>query len=199
MGKGRIFRANVALSDAANELAVIKIDGAAFPVAPLRSSSEVRKGSAVFTLGFPNTGIQGVESKITDGVISSLSGIGGQPNSFQISVPIQPGNSGGPLFDMTGAVVGVTSSKLNAIAMLERGGSLSENVNYAIKSNYLLELVSTDRNLNRKLEKAKNQKTLPLPILVEKAEDAIVFIVVTLNNPAGGGAKPEKESGGVSI
>jgi S1-C subfamily serine protease len=79
--------------------------------------------------------VQGIEPKFTDGVISSLTGVKDEPNNFQISVAIQPGNSGGPLISNQGNVVGIVASKLNAEAMLRRGGTSPENVNYAVKSN----------------------------------------------------------------
>ena len=79
--------------------------------------------------------VMGEEVKFTDGKISSKSGIQGDVRVYQISVPIQPGNSGGPLFDMDGNVVGITSSGLN------REYFKSENVNYAIKASYLKNLM----------------------------------------------------------
>jgi TPR repeat protein len=191
VGTGTILAASVVLRDVANDLAVIKVNGTGFPVLAVRNSSVVKKGATVFTLGFPNTTIQGKESKVTEGVISSLSGIAGEPNSFQISVPIQPGNSGGPLVDMTGAVVGLTTAKLSAAAMIQRGGQLPENVNYAVKSNYLLELVATDRNLAKHSLKPTSDKIQPLTTLVEKAEGAVVFIVV---DTAAERSRPEPRS-----
>lgn len=92
-------------------------------------------GSEVFAMGFPRADVMGSEVKFTDGKISSKSGIGGDVRVYQISVPIQPGNSGGPLFDMGGNVVGITSSGLN------RDYFKSENVNYAIKASYLKNLM----------------------------------------------------------
>ena len=92
-------------------------------------------GSEVFAMGYPMADVMGSEVKFTDGKISSKSGIGGDVRVYQISVPIQPGNSGGPLFDMDGNVVGITSSGLN------RDYFKSENVNYAIKASYLKNLM----------------------------------------------------------
>jgi TPR repeat protein len=181
---GRIEKATLALRDVANDIAVLKIGGSNHPVLTIRSSLEARKGLNVFTLGFPNATIQGRESKVTEGIISSLSGLGGEPNSFQISVPIQPGNSGGPLIDMTGAVLGLTTSKLGQMFMLKQGGTLPENVNYSVKSNYLLELLATDSRVG--YTKASSTKTLPLTTLVGLAENAVVFIVVSTKDAVQG-------------
>jgi S1-C subfamily serine protease len=94
-------------------------------------------GSEVFALGYPMADVMGSEVKFTDGKISSKSGIQGDTRVYQISVPIQPGNSGGPLFDMEGNIVGITSSGLN------RDYFKSENVNYAIKASYLKTLMES--------------------------------------------------------
>lgn len=134
--------AQVVRVDRNNDLALLKCSGL-YTALPIQSSSAIRKGQPVYTLGFPNAQVQGTESKYTDGVISSLSGLSDAPNSVQITVPLQPGNSGGPLISHEGNVVGVVTAKLSAFAMLKQGGYLPENVNYAIKSNYLLELIAT--------------------------------------------------------
>mgnify|MGYP002508301444 CR=1 FL=1 len=90
-------------------------------------------GSEVFAMGYPMADIMGSEVKFTDGKISSKSGIGGDVRVYQISVPIQPGNSGGPLFDMGGTEVspftsGLSSTfcamPLNATVIMDRMNSL---------------------------------------------------------------------------
>ena len=94
--------------------------------------------------GFPDIGLQGFAQKFARGEIASLSGAGDDARYFQISVPVQPGNSGGALVDERGNVVGVVSAKLNAAAALASSGSLPENVNYAVKSSYLLSFLEVD-------------------------------------------------------
>lgn len=175
---GQIYAASLVLTDVANDLAVIRANVKGSPVLPVRRSSDVRKGDTVFTIGYPNIDMQGTDAKVTEGIISSIAGIGGEPNSFQISVAVQPGNSGGPLFDSSGAVVGIVSSKLAQINALKRSGSLPENVNYAVKSNYLLELVATIPMLSAKLIVVP-QKAAPerLPTLVARVERATVLVI----------------------
>jgi S1-C subfamily serine protease len=73
-------------------------------------------GVTVATIGFPNTGLQGVSPKLANGEIASLAGAGDDPRYFQISVPVQSGNSGGALVDELGNVIGIVSAKLNASA-----------------------------------------------------------------------------------
>ena len=91
-------------------------------------------------MGFPNIGLQGFAPKLAKGEIASLSGAQDDARYFQISVPVQSGNSGGALVDERGNVVGVVSAKLSASAALQSSGALPENVNYAVKSSLSPEL-----------------------------------------------------------
>ena len=138
-GMKNIFTAQVIVVDKQNDLAIIQINDPKFktiPRIPYVFSSTIRDvGTEVFALGYPLAHVMGDEIKFTDGKISSKTGIGGDITVYQISVPIQPGNSGGPLFDSKGNLVGITSSALN------KDYFNSENVNYAIKISYLKNLI----------------------------------------------------------
>lgn len=140
------YHADVVASDRTNDLAILKINDSAFKgfgAVPYRiRSSMVDVGSYVWTLGYPITAVMGDEIKYTDGKINSKSGIQGDLSVYQMSIPIQPGNSGSPVFDKSGYVVGIASSGLN------REAFNSENVNYAIKSNYLRMLVESTLSSN---------------------------------------------------
>ncbi|WP_072582311.1 trypsin-like peptidase domain-containing protein [Polynucleobacter sp. MWH-Adler-W8] len=144
---GKIVNAVIVKTDPRNDLAILKIEGTGFKPIQIQSSLEVKRGDKVYAMGFPLLGDQGLEPKLTDGLISSLSGIHDEAVKFQISNPIQPGNSGGPLFLDNGKVVGVISSSLSDVYIFEKSGSLPQNVNYAVKSNYLIELASTVNGL----------------------------------------------------
>ncbi|MCL2298458.1 MAG: serine protease [Proteobacteria bacterium] len=173
---GQFKAARVVQVDNNNDLAILKVEGDGFTFLPVMGSDNVKKGEKVFTIGFPNPELQGLEAKVTEGIISSLSGIQGQPSRFQITVPVQPGNSGGPLIDERGNVVGVIVAKLGARAALQTSGMLPENVNYAIKSNYLLELMATVPAIKR--PQVATQGKLTLPELSAKAESAVVLVAV---------------------
>jgi TPR repeat protein len=101
-------------------------------------SDAMKLGESISTLGFPNLQLQGAEPKFTRGEINSLSGIKDDPHYFQISAPVQPGNSGGPLLDANGRVVGMIQMTLGDLNQLLRTGMVSQNVNYALKSAYLV-------------------------------------------------------------
>lgn len=144
--KGQTWNAKVVAEDKLNDLALLRIDTAApgtrFSPLPLAPSGEVRRGTAIVTMGFPNVNLQGIEPKVTDGIINSFSGMNNDPRVFQISSPIQTGNSGGPLINMEGNVIGIISSKLDAAAIARATGDIPQNVNYAIKSQYALDLLA---------------------------------------------------------
>ena len=133
------YKAKLLLKDSQNDVALLQIDDDSFkgltsiPYGIIENSDV---GSMVFTIGFPLNDVMGNNYKVSDGIISSLSGIADDMRYYQISVPLQPGNSGGPLFNEEGNVIGITSSRLNSEAV----GVQIENVNYAIKSSYLLSL-----------------------------------------------------------
>lgn len=170
-----IYPAVIVATDVANDLAIIKIDGKENNNTYVRinRSDNVAKGQKVFTLGFPNISLQGTEVKYTDGVISSIAGILDQPNSFQISVPVQPGNSGGPLIDEYGNAIGVIVAKLSAKAAIITSGSLPENINYAVKSNYLIELARSKRITLDSESKKEKQNTTEL---ISQIERSVVLI-----------------------
>lgn len=135
------YNATVISTDKFNDLAIIKINDRSFkgfgtiPYSVKTSTSEV--GEDVFVLGYPLTTTMGDEIKLTTGVISSKTGFQGNASLYQISAPIQPGNSGGPLFDGNGNLIGIVNAK-------HRG---AENVNYAIKASYLNNLVESSSSI----------------------------------------------------
>jgi len=125
--------AQVLARDSKNDLALLKIAGPPAKVAVLRSGVEIRPGDGVVAVGFPLTGILAEDANVTTGGVSAMAGIRNDQRYLQISAPVQPGNSGGPLLDMSGHVVGVVSSGLDAARMASAAGIVPQNVNFAIK------------------------------------------------------------------
>jgi S1-C subfamily serine protease len=115
--------------------------------------------------------------KLAKGEIASLSGASDDPRYFQISVPVQPGNSGGALVDDRGNVVGVVSAKLSARAALATSGALPENVNYAVKSSFLLGFLESVPNVAAKLREP-NTKDRKFEDIVKSAAQAAVLVLV---------------------
>jgi S1-C subfamily serine protease len=168
--------AKVVQVDAADDLALLKADGRFAPL-PILPSKSVQLGSTVATIGFPDPGLQGFAPKLAKGEIASLSGAADDARYFQISVPVQPGNSGGALVDEKGNVVGIVSAKLNASAALAASGALPENVNYAIKSSFLLSFLESVPGVEAKLKKP-NMADEKFEDVVKQAQAATVLVLV---------------------
>jgi len=126
----------VAQQSQSTDLALLMIGGNSptfLPMAPMRS---LEVGQEVFTVGYPVTSILGSDPKFTDGSVSALSGVQDDASFFQMSVPVQPGNSGGPVVNVYGEVVGVVAATAAFESFYELSGALPQNVNWASKSDY---------------------------------------------------------------
>ena len=168
--------ASVLRIDEANDLAVLKLAGGSYPALTVTSSRKIRLGQTVATIGFPNVEIQGFSPKVTRGEISSLNGIGDDPRAWQISVPVQPGNSGGALLDENGNVIGVVVSKLGLKAA-RATGDIPQNVNYAVKSTYALALLEPYLDSSAP-EPNQSAAKLRFEDMVAKAQQSVVLILV---------------------
>jgi S1-C subfamily serine protease len=160
------------------DLVLLVVEGADHEPMSVADSKTVKLGSSVATVGFPNTFLQGLSPKLSDGKIASLKGFRDDPNEFQISVPIQPGNSGGALFNDKGNVVGVVTSKLDQAVAVELTGMIAENVNYAVKSEKLLEWIAGQQLDKLTLAAPIDGETGNFEDVVEKAERSAAMILV---------------------
>jgi uncharacterized protein len=126
---GRLQASTVAIN-AQDDLAVLKV-----PIgksnATLRSSI-LRQGEPITVVGFPLRGVLATGINVTAGNVSALAGLLDDPRFIQITAPVQPGNSGGPMLDSSGNVAGVIVSKLNAVKIARATGDIPQNVNFAI-------------------------------------------------------------------
>ena len=168
--------AKVVRVDGANDLALLKAEGKFSPL-PIAASRTAHLGGTVATVGFPNIGMQGFSPKLAKGEIASLSGATDDVRYFQISVPVQPGNSGGALVDERGNVIGIVSAKLDASAALAATGALPENVNYAVKSSFLLSFLESTPDVSAKL-KAPISAERTFDDVVNSAQQAAVLVLV---------------------
>ena len=171
-----IIPAKVIKVDELNDLTLLKAEGK-FSELPVVFSRKVQLGATVATVGFPNIGLQGFSPKLAKGEIASLAGIQDDARHFQISVPLQPGNSGGALVDERGNVIGVVVAKLSQKAALATSGSLAENVNYAIKSSYLLSFLESVPEVAAKL-KEPNTAQRDFETTIKDVEQAAVLVLV---------------------
>ena len=174
---GDPYEAELVKVDDVNDLALLKIKGKFHPL-PLASSRDVRLGESIFTIGFPNTHLQGLSPKLTDGTINSLTGELDCPRYFQINTAAQPGNSGGPLVNLSGNVVGVFARSLGLMKTTElTGGAIPQGVNYAIKSSYALAFLEAVPGLADKLPEPRGKSKRALEDLAPVAQSATVFII----------------------
>jgi hypothetical protein len=174
---GKEAKATVAAADSANDLALLKIEGGGtLPIALPVAKQSVETGESVFTVGYPHPELMGAEAKVSEGIVSGNTGIGGDVRTLQISVPVQAGNSGAPLLNMKGEVVGIVVAKLNAIAVFAWTGDLTENVNYAIKTGYLKALLESAPKGNPTAGTVKAAEAA-LPELAARVKQSVVLIV----------------------
>jgi S1-C subfamily serine protease len=167
-------QASVVAVDKINDLALLKVSDSAFigfssiPYSIQTSVSEV--GEDIFVLGYPLISTMGDEIKLTTGIISSKSGFLGDMALYQISAPIQPGNSGGPVFNNKGNLIGIVTAK-------HKG---TENVGYAIKTSYLNNLVES--SISTSILPTNNQLTgLSLSEKVKKLKNCVFMIICSGN------------------
>lgn len=133
--------ARLLASTADDDVALLSVQGPlpeGLPIAP----HEAGIGTDVFTLGYPHTQIMGSNAKLTSGIINATTGLRDDPRFYQISAAVQSGNSGGPLINLDGEVVGIVTAKLRADAVYRATGDIPQNVNYAVKTYPVLKLMN---------------------------------------------------------
>jgi serine protease Do len=133
--------ANLITADSQRDLAVIQIASGHLPSAAKIQGRTPELGQAIVAIGYPLSDVMGNALTISPGVVSSLSGLGGDKSKFSVSANLQPGNSGGPILDMHANVVGVAEAKLNEITMLKVEGTTGGSVGFAIDTNTLLDFL----------------------------------------------------------
>lgn len=142
----------VTKASASTDIALLSTDSARSAYLEVVQNPGTLQGERVFTMGFPLVGILGKEPKYTDGVVSSLSGIQDDDCLLQVTVPVQPGNSGGPLVREDGTLVGIVTSTAAVRAFLEVTGTLPQSVTWAVKSAYIAALSQSAAEDGRNFE-----------------------------------------------
>jgi serine protease Do len=135
-------RASAGAQDDTNDLALLQSELSNSEIASFRFGP--RLGEPVATFGFPFSGLLSSGGNFTLGNITSLSGLNDDTRALQTSTPIQPGNSGGPLLDMTGGVVGVIVFQLNALKIMEVANNIPQNVNFAIQAPIVINFLTAN-------------------------------------------------------
>ncbi|MDQ0449833.1 serine protease [Methylobacterium aerolatum] len=140
---GQIRKAGIKATDAANDLALLQVTGGAgHKFAPLRLSA--RLGEGIATFGYPHLDMLANTGNFTLGNVTALAGINDDSRFYQISAPVQSGNSGGPVLDSFGNVTGVVQSKLNVLKVAIASGDFPQNINFAIKGAILASFLESN-------------------------------------------------------
>ena len=125
--------ARVVASSTDEDLAALRITGEVPSGVASFRRTPAALGEDVVVAGYPLRGVLGNDLNVTTGSVSALAGMGDDRRLLQITAPVQPGNSGGPLLDASGQVIGVVIGKLDAVAIAKITGDIPQNVNFAIK------------------------------------------------------------------
>ena len=185
--------AKVRASDSGADLALLHVPGLSaranriVEVPRLRRSATI--GEPILAAGYPLAGLLGHDIVVTTGIVNALAGLNADPTRLQVSAPVQPGNSGGPLLDKSGQLVGLVTSRLNALAMVAQTGTLTENVNFAIKPEALKAFLDRHRV---PMAMADVGPALAPETLAQRGA------AVTLKLECGHGGRPEDAAMGVS-
>ncbi len=141
-GGGTKISATIVARDQQRDLVLLGVsDPRQLPPPLPLAGQRARLGTSVFTIGYPRIDILGKTPKLTAGLVSSINGLEDDPSRYQLSLPIQSGNSGGPLINMHGEVVGVITSMLGSIDASGNTSPLS-NVSYAVKVDFLRDMLN---------------------------------------------------------
>jgi S1-C subfamily serine protease len=136
--RGDELSARVIVSDRAHDIALLRVsDPQELPPALPLSAQSAGLGASVFTIGFPRIDVMGKSPKLSHGIISSIKGLRDNPSKYQISVPIQQGNSGGPLLNMRGEVVGMITAMLGEVGADGGPAQPVPNIGFALKTDII--------------------------------------------------------------
>ena len=128
--------ATLVAADPTVDLAVLRLPEQSGDAALVRGDNPVKPGETVVVVGFPLPSLLSSQASVTAGIVSRLAGPRDDPHQLQITAPVQPGNSGSPLLDTSGAVAGIVVAKLNGLRIVKRTGAIPENVNFAVNAKY---------------------------------------------------------------
>lgn len=170
---GAAGNAVVHRKDSINDLALLKFTETNVEPLTFRSNNRLRAGESVVALGFPLSGLLSSEPHVTSGTITALAGILDDTRFLQMSAPIQPGNSGGPLLDSSGRVIGMVVAKLDAIRVARATGDVPQNVNFALNVGIIKGFLDAN---GIDYERGEHGGSIGVPEIAERAKRSIAYI-----------------------
>jgi serine protease Do len=175
MGQGDFEAGKLVAKDPSNDLALLKVDAKPARVSALRFGA--RQGENVEAFGYPLSQVLATSGNFTTGIVTALAGIGDDSRFYQISAPVQPGNSGGPLLDENGNLIGIVSSKLDFLAEIKTQGDIPQNVNFAIKASAVANFLQDNQDNSIKFAIGGATEAMKGPDLAAEAKALSAFIV----------------------
>ncbi|ODS68322.1 MAG: hypothetical protein ABS38_06920 [Acidovorax sp. SCN 68-22] len=160
--------------DEANDLALLQMTGKPKAAAVFRAANDLRQGESIAAYGYPLQGALAAGGNLSPGVVSALAGLGNNTSHIQITAPVQQGNSGGPVLDSKGQVVGVVVQKLDAVKVAKLTGDVPQNVNFAINESTTRAFLDS----NQVQYKTGHWWNIGQKDLADIAEDARTYTVV---------------------
>lgn len=192
-GDGTSETADLVARDEKNDLALLRIKRKFDParIAVFRDGPPVRPGDSIVVLGYPLSGVLATGPNLTVGNVSALAGLGDDTRYIQISAPVQPGNSGGPLLDTSGHLIGIVTAKLNAVSVARVTGDIPQNVNFALKAQLAREFLDS-KLISYKTEKS-TARLAPADV-GDVARPFTVYIMCTRSERVAAAPAPERAS-----
>ena len=178
---GEFHNLKIIASDIVNDLALTKVENFENKNYLSINVEGAELGDNVIAAGFPLPKYLSDDIKVTRGIISSMSGRNNNYSQYQIDAAVQSGNSGGPLLDSSGNLIGVVVSQLNKVALLKEDAYIPENINYAVKSqNLRIFLDSNKINFNSK----SSSRSVTNRQIASYAQDSTLMLICfnTLSN-----------------
>ncbi len=181
--------ANITAIDNQNDLALLRSKILNHSFASIRGGTSAHVGETVAAAGYPLSGFLSRDLNVTTGVISASAGLGDDVRYFQISAPVQPGNSGGPLLDTSGNIAGIVAAKLD-FRVAAMTGALPENVNFAVKSDMAVIFLNS---VGAHYRLVQSVRPSPTTALTEAARNFTVHIVCKSDSAPRAAATSKKQ------
>jgi Trypsin-like peptidase domain len=181
--------ASLLKTDRRADLAILKTSHSLSTALRFRSGHPLKLGEEIVVLGYPLRGVLSSPPTVTTGIVSSLAGLRDDRTEMQISAPVQPGNSGGPVLDRSGNVVGIVESKLDAIKAAIATGDIPQNVNFAVHSAIITSLLDS-YTINYDIAPSEANKSVA--DIVAAAVPAVVAIECSREEKVSSPAVPPK-------
>jgi uncharacterized protein len=165
---------SVVQTDTRNDLALLRLNNPGPAALKFRDGKSIRSGDGIVVVGYPLQEILANQAHVTTGTISAMAGPANDARILQITAPVQAGNSGAPVLDLAGNVVGIATAKLNAIKTAQRTGDLPQNVNFAINAAVVKAFLDAN---GVGYESASSNKKLEASEIGESAKKSTLFIL----------------------